>query len=138
MIDPDKIRNEIINIHLKSSSPCIYTECTQLLRIYLSNSSKKSLFGSMVFKAYLRHSLSDKKVGDKLNKNIIFITDKGIFLGRFFMINKNFTLISESDRMYTIGKSFSDYNDMWRVWIDLNLYPGLNTEYVRKSRKSNK
>lgn len=91
----------------------------------------------MVFKAYLRHSLSDKKVGDKLNKNIIFITDKGIFLGRFFMINKNFTLISESDRMYTIGKSFSDYNDMWRVWIDLNLYPGLNTEYVRKSRRSN-
>lgn len=78
----------------------------------------------MVFKAYLRHSLSDKKVGDKLNKNIIFITDKGIFSGRMRISDKSkFSIIIHD---YIKVSDFKEgLDEMKFLWSKLNLSNGI-------------
>lgn len=96
------------------------------------NDMNNNEIGTEVIEGYIRYTVSDKglNVKDNLKRNVLFITEKGIFSGRMRISDKSkFSIIIHDYIKVSDFKGGLD--EMKSLWNKLNLSNGINpTKFI--------
>lgn len=84
----------------------------------------KGEVGYSLLKGFLRYTVDENglNVRDTLNRNALFMTEKGIYVGRLVKENRQ-VLIHVLDEMRCTD--FKSVSDMMILWDELKLMPGI-------------